>query len=56
MIYSVLYGHLNKQYVKKGDKIVYGAKIGEMGNTGQVSPMPTKEKTKCRNAYSFSSS
>lgn len=44
MIYSVLYGHLNKQYVKKGDKVVYGTKIGEMGNTGQVSPMPTPQK------------
>lgn len=44
MIYSVLYGHLNKSYVKVGDKLVYGNKIGEMGNTGQVSPMPTPEK------------
>ncbi len=43
MIYSVLYGHLNKQYVKKGDKVVYGTKIGEMGNTGQVEPKPTPQ-------------
>ncbi len=43
MIYSVLYGHLNKQYVKVGDKLVYGSKIGEMGNTGQVEPKPTPQ-------------
>lgn len=43
MIYSVLYAHLNEIYVKKGDKLVYGNKIGKMGNTGYVIPAPTKE-------------
>lgn len=43
MIYSVLYGHLSEVYVKKGDKLVYGNKIGKMGNTGYVIPAPTKE-------------
>ena len=43
MIYSVLYAHLNKAYVKVGDTLVYGLKVGEMGNTGDVLPKPTPQ-------------
>ena len=45
MIYSVLYGHLNEIYVKKGDKLVYGDKIGKMGNTGYVIPATNQRKS-----------
>ena len=33
--YVTAYGHLSKRKVKKGEKIVRGQKIGEIGNTGR---------------------
>ncbi|MBR1600502.1 MAG: M23 family metallopeptidase, partial [Alphaproteobacteria bacterium] len=30
------YAHLNKRYVKKGDKITYNQAIGEVGRTGRA--------------------
>jgi len=33
--YRTYYGHLSKRYVKKGDKIERGDKVGEVGNTGR---------------------
>ena len=32
--YETLYGHMNKLFVKKGEKIKKGQKIGEVGDTG----------------------
>ncbi|RUA13104.1 MAG: M23 family peptidase, partial [Flavobacteriia bacterium] len=34
------YAHLRKIIVKKGEHVVQGQKIGEMGNTGNVRPRP----------------
>ena len=33
--YKTVYGHLSKRLVKKGDYIIRGQKIGEVGNTGR---------------------
>ena len=33
--YVTVYGHLLKRLVKRGDKVVRGQKIGEVGNTGR---------------------
>ena len=33
--FSTVYAHLHRRYVKKGDKIVRGQKIGTLGNTGK---------------------
>ncbi len=33
--YKTVYGHLSKRLVKKGDYVVRGQKIGEVGNTGR---------------------
>lgn len=35
MKYTVIYAHLEKFYVKEGDILKTGARIGRMGNTGQ---------------------
>lgn len=32
--FSVIYAHLNQIYVRSGDKLKLGKKLGEMGNTG----------------------
>lgn len=34
-IYETLYAHLEKRYIKKGDKVSVGQLIGLMGNTGR---------------------
>ena len=33
--YRTCYGHLSKRIVRKGERVVRGQKIGEMGNTGK---------------------
>jgi len=33
--YVTVYGHLSKRFVKRGEKVVRGQKIGEVGNTGR---------------------
>ena len=33
--FSTVYAHLHRRYVKKGDKITRGQKIGTLGNTGK---------------------
>ena len=33
--FSTIYAHLHRRYVKKGDKIARGQKIGTLGNTGK---------------------